>query len=326
MKLHLVRLIVVCGLQAGLLPCPSLMAQPQNPIAVTPPLPPTPRSPIDYFRDLLTATPEGREKLLAEKTPEHRKVLENSVRSYQTLTPEERELRLRTMELRYHLTSLLRVAPTNRAARLKLVPERDRPLVEDRIKIWDGLSMGEQAEALENERMIRIMAAVNSGVTGKDVPLSGQTSNQFRQIEVQLVRWQSLPENRRAQVQRIFTNLFELTDAEKTAEKLQPLPLSEVERQSMEKTLEQFRKLRPTQRDTCVRNFKQFSEMSPAERRQFLVNAEEWQKMKPEDREAWRRLVSKVPPLPPFPPGFGQPPLPQRASPSAISTAQNTNR
>ena len=75
----------------------------------------------------------------------------------------------------------------------------------------------------------------------------------------------------------------------------------------------------------CVKNFSKLASLSPAERREFLVNAEEWQKLKPEDREAWRKLVSKVPPLPPPPNRL--PPLPpglHPQRPNAI-TAQSTN-
>jgi hypothetical protein len=76
-----------------------------------------------------------------------------------------------------------------------------------------------------------------------------------------------------------------------------------------------------------VTNFIILASLSPAERREFLVSAAEWQKMKPEDRDAWRKLVSKVPPLPPLPNSYRLPPLPtvghpQRANPT---TAQSTN-
>jgi hypothetical protein len=288
--------------------------------------PPTPsQSGIAYFRELLAAKPEEREKLLAEKTAEHRRILENGVRTYEALSPEERELRLRTMELRYQVTSLLRVAPTNRAERLKQVPEKDRRLVEDRLNYWDNLSPDEQTYAMEYERLARILGFSVRESSWREIPLTGQTSNQVRQIERQLVRWQTLPETRRVQIQKNFQTLFEFSDTEKAREKLQPLPLNEEERQLMQATLDRFQKLAPLQRANCIKNFEKFAELSPAERRQFLLNAQEWQKMKPEDREAWRKLVSKVPRMPPLPPGLGQPPLPRRALPPAATTAVATN-
>jgi hypothetical protein len=289
-----------------------------------PPIPSAPKSPIDYFRELLAANPEEREKLLAGKTPGHRAVLEKGLADYLALAPSEREVRLRTMDLRYHLTSLLRLAPSNRVERLKIIPERDRPLIEYRLRIWDQLSPEEQRKALEDEQWIRIASASNSGITPRAMPLTGATSNQLRQIEQQLIRWQSLPESRRVQAQRNFTTLFELTDAEKSAD-FQAGDLSAAERDLMQKTLDRFEKLSPLQRIQCVQAFEKLAALSPTERRSFLINAQEWQKMKPEDRETWRRLINKVPPMPPLPPGLlGQPPAPRLPPKRAL--AQETNR
>ena len=293
--------------------------------APPPPMPTQAGSPIDFFRQLITAKPEEREKLLAAKQPALRPFLENHTLLYQALSAEERELRLRNMELRYHLTSLLRTAPSNRTERLKIVPDRDRPLVEDRLKYWDGYSAEQQAEVLKNERLTReIIGAGIPRIPPNPASLTGQASNQVIRIEQQLVNWQLLPESRRDQIQRRF---FELTDEEKAHENLQPLPLSKEERQLMEQTLARFKQLQPSQRSACVTNFSRLASLSPAERREFLVDAGEWQKMKPEDREAWRKLVSKVPPLPPLPHSYRRPPLPPglRSPRPNATTAQNTN-
>ena len=307
----------------GQAPAPGVFPR-TSPLSPPPPLVASPG--ISLFRQLLSVKPEEREKLLAGKTADQRRVIEGSVHQYESLSSEEREIRLRTMELRYQLTSLLRVAPGNRAERLKLVPEMDRQLVEERLEFWDKLSPEDQKEAMESERIIRIISITGSRASSRDASLSNQTSNQVRRIEEQLVRWQSLPAARREQVQRNFTNLFELTDAEKARQRLQPLPLNDAERALMQNTLDRFKQLSPTQRALCVRNFEKFAELSPAERREFLASAQEWQKMKPEDREAWRKLVGKVHPLPPLPPGYRQPPLPPGLRPQRnVSTAQNTN-
>jgi hypothetical protein len=321
-----------------LLPWSEAGAQAQNRAATTgptvppPPMPTQAGSPIDFFRQLVVAKPEEREKLLmrrAPDSPELRKKLEDYALEYQKLSPEARELRLRNMELRYHLTSLLRTAPSNRMERLKFVPDRDRPLVEDRLKYWDVLSAEQQKEVLENERLTREI--IGAGVpkrSASPAPLTGQTSNQVVRMEQQFVNWQLLPDARRAQTQRIFTGLFELTDAEKARERLNPLPLSAEERELMERTLARFKQLSPSQRNTCVTNFNQLASLSSAERREFLVNVGEWQKMKPEDRQAWRKLVSKVPPLPPLPRMYRLPPLPTEVRPQrpgSTTTVQTTN-
>lgn len=292
-----------------------------------PSLPPTAsQSGIAYFRELLSAKPAEREKLLASKTPEHRKVLEINIRRYEVLSPDERELHLRTMELRYHVTLMLRMPATNRTERLKLVPENLRMLVEDRLKYWDRLSPAEQKEALENERVSRILGIAGPGSRMKEIPLNGHASNQVVQIEQQLVRWQSLPEARREQIQKNFTTLFEFSDEEKVRTQLRALPLSPDERELMEKTIADFKKLPVAARELCIRNFPKFAELTPQERRQFLYNVQEWQKLTSDDRQTWRKLVSKVPRMPPLPPGLGQPPMPKRALGLPATTAQLTNR
>lgn len=283
------------------------------------------QSGIGYFRALLAAKPEEREKLLAGRPPEHRQVLESSVRRYEALSPEERETRLRTMELRFHVTSLLRVPPSKRDEQLKKVPENDRPVVEERLRYWDTLSPLEQKEALENERAARILGVAGPGSKTREIPLTGQTSNQVRLIEQQLVRWQSLPEGRRQQVEKNFAALFEFSDEEKALGQLKALPLSAEERDLMEKTIAVFKKLPVTARESCVKNFPKFAELSPVERRQFLYNAQEWQKMSSADREAWRKIVAKVPKFPPLPPGIRTPPLPHITPPRIPITALATN-
>lgn len=273
------------------------------------------KSGIAYFRALLMAGSEEREKLLAGKSPEHRRVLVTSVERYEALSPEDRELRLRTMELRFHVTSLLRVPPSKRDEQLKRVPESDRPIIEERLKYWDGLTPAEQKEALENEQAARILGVAGPGSKTREIPLTGQTSNQVRLIEKQLVLWQGLPEGRRQQVEKNFTTLFEFSDEEKTQGQLKAMSLSPEERELMERTIAIFKKLPVKMRESCVQNFPKFAGLSPTERRQFLYNAQEWQKLPAADRENWRKLVSKVPRMPPLPPGFGQPPKPPRLLP-----------
>jgi hypothetical protein len=299
-------------------------SRPASPrIVAPPPMPTQAGSPIDFFRALITATPQEREKLLASKEPKLRQVLEDYALKYQALPAEQRELRLRNMELRYHVTALFRTALSNRTERLTLVPDRDRPLVEQRLKIWDQLTPEQREATLQNERITREYIGVDPS---RRTSLTGQASNQLVRIEQQFVHWQMLPDARHARIQRTFKELFELTDEEQARERLQPLPLNDEERKLMEQTLARFKQLSLSQRNTCVTNFGKFASLSPAERREFLVNAQEWQKMKPEDREAWRKLISKVPPLPPSPHIYRRPPLPPIVqNPRPGTTVPGTN-
>jgi hypothetical protein len=293
---------------------------------VSPPLPSATAAQFDYFRQLLKAKGQEREKLLASKSkPEHQKTLRSYLSLYDGLTPEECEDRIRAMELRTIMVTLLKLAPSNRVESVKLVSERDRPMVKERLRIWETFSTEEQNDVLTNEPLIRIITGGTGGARREGVALSVTASNQLKQVEPQVQWWRALPESRRTRIQQNFTDIFELTDAEKAKQKLEPLPFSPEDRTIMERTLVQFHKLPPIQRVQCVQGFGKFAELTPAERRQFLANAEEWKKMPAEDREKWRKLVTKMPPLPP---GLGQPPLPRAPAslqPRAPVTALLTN-
>ena len=253
--------------------------------AAAPPLPPMPSTPVDGFRQMLAAKPAAREALLAAKRPEVRRVLENSLRTYDALPDDEREARLRALELRFRIVALVRMAPSNRTEALKWVPEAHRALIEERLQIYDQLSPEGQKILLEKERSDRVISG----------QISNQTSNQLRQIELLILKWQTVPPADRVRIQRDIVRVFEVSTR-----------LSPEEREKMRQSLERFKNLGPAQREQCFLNFTKFADFSPAERRQFLMDVQEWEQLKPEDRATWRKLVSRMPPLPPRRP----PPLP----------------
>jgi hypothetical protein len=311
-----VRLLLGVSLLVCLVDHGSLGAAPPvagaNPASLRPPVPPAgTATPIDFFRQLLAANAELRTKLLAGKTPHQRQVLENSLRSYDALPPEQREARLRIMELRYRLTTLLRLPPSNRVERLQLMPEADRPLLEKRLRIWEQLSPPEQEILLSYAP--DVFGTNQPTALHNDLPLSLQTSNKLRRIEEQLARWQAIPPKHRLAVHENFTNVFGLHDSERLARP----PLSPEELQTIDQSLQQFRQLAPAQREQCLRNFERFADLSPEERRQFLVSAQQWQNMPPSDRAAWRNLVSRMPPLPPR---LFYPPVPKSTRVASNST------
>jgi hypothetical protein len=265
--------------------------------AAEPPKPPASGTPIDFFRQLLVANPETRSKMLAAKSTQHRQVLEKSLRSYDALAPGEREVRLRAMELRYRLSPLLRLTPSNRVERLNQMPEKDRILIRERLRIWDEMSPEDQVTLLVFDEIKIVLSDEPSVPRSRHVPASLQTSNKFTQIEDQLALWQSLPQERRMRVQNHFTNLFGLN--EQVNARLHQYPFKPDELEMMKKSLEQFKQLAPKERELCLKNFERFAGLSPEERTLFLLQAQQWQSMRPEYREAWRRLVSRMPPLPP---------------------------
>jgi len=288
-------------------------AQPHSAPANAPPPPPlVAKSPVDFFRELLALNAAERKQLLAARPPEIRKRILAKVGEYESLPPDERELRLRATELRWFLWPLMQMPATNRLEQLAMVPEQDRKLVEDRLREWDKLSADMQKELLDNEAAVRIMTAPEDQ---KGKLTENLSPAQRETLQAGILKWQALSEEQRQKIMRRFNRFFDLT----TEEKHKALStLSEPERQQIEKTLRAFGNLTAAQRASCIRSFDKFASLSLADRQQFLKNAESWKLMSPGQRQAWRELVHKIPQMPPFPPGFDFPPLPPQPMPSGL--------
>ena len=318
--LHAICLIALMALLAAVSPVVAATKEVKsspaaNPGAApaVPPLPAPPKSPIHFFRELLGASAADREKLLADKSPEHRQVIQKSLRVYDVLAADEREVRLRTMELRYHFNFVLRGPATNRAERVKTLPDLYRQPVTDRLAYWDKLPPDAQKQLLEYELVLRI-----SG-TRTNVAITGLSSNMYQ--------WQSLPESRRRQVEVSFARIFEMTEAERAAAMdAAARQFTPAEREQMEVAMARFRALPKDQRDRALAGFQRFTQLTVEEKRQFFRSAELWEKMSPSERQKWRELVAKLPPMPPVPPGFGEPlmppmpPLPSPIKPTVVAT------
>ena len=286
----------------------------------TPPLP-TARSPISFFRELLVMNPVERTQALTNRTPEVRAQILAKVREYESLKPDERELRLRATELRWYLWPLMTVSATNRAALLAAIPEADRELVEDRLQEWDKVPPDVQKELLGIEPTLRYFADIEGlSELQRHQIVSSISPGRRKLLEKGIEQWASLSEDQRRNTLHRFNQFFALTAAEK--EKALNT-LSEPERRQIEKTLQTFGNLRPAQRVQCIRSFAKFASLSLDERQQFLKNAERWKLMSPAERQAWRQLVTRLPPpLPPrLPPPL--PPLPRTHPARAVVTNGN---
>src|SRR5579871_147511 len=90
---------------------------------------PTPvKSPVAVFRELLAMSPDDRRSTIAIYPPEIQKRILEKLDEYQMLPAELRDQRLRETELRWYLRPLMDEPQTNRAARLAVIPEQERPL------------------------------------------------------------------------------------------------------------------------------------------------------------------------------------------------------
>jgi len=260
------------------------------------------KSPVETFRQLLAMVPAERKEALTNRPPGIQKLILAKIREYESLKPDERELRLRVTELRWYLMPLLTESATNRAALMALVPEEYRQPVQQRLSIWTLLPAPLRAELLTNDLAIRYMTATGDERTNL---LSTMSPGRQEQLKKSIEQWQSLPEAQRESIMTRFNRFFDLSAAEK---KKALNTLSSTEQRQIEKTLRTFEGLDPIKRARCIHSFQKFANFSLEERQQFLKNAERWKIMSLEERQRWRDLVQKIsispalsPPMPPMP-------------------------
>jgi hypothetical protein len=272
-----------------------------------PPLPGT-RTAADTFRELLAMEPSERAAALASRSEYQRTHLEQKLREYEALPEAEREARLKELELRSHLLSLMHMAPPNRAHRLSFVPAEMRPVIDERLKQWDLLPPKLQKEALDHETSVNYLLRAR----GERVAPTGLLPEPPREnsappqtaSELRLRKLLSLSPGQRRKVAEHVNQFLALSSnaRQSTLEVFSP-----TERQAMERTLEAFEKLPLEQRQICIASFERLSGMGQQERSRFLKNAERWRAMSPRERETWRTLVAIIPPAGSTPP---PPPLP----------------
>jgi Protein of unknown function (DUF3106) len=286
-------------------------------------LPPVPIAPamvsakarIDFFRRLLALNPAEREQALAAKSEKQRAEIKSKLQEYESLSADEREVRLRFTQLHSYLEPLIRVAPTNRTDQLGLLPEDDRKIVEERLRHWDRLSPAMQEQSLANEKTLLSVLWFGASTLSKPkgTPPTPGTENTLKHAP-EVRRWNELS----AEGQRRMIGHFEKFLEQPNQEKQRTLmAFPEEDRKRMEETLQAFENLPQSQRRLCIDSFSKFANLSPEERDQFLKNAERWQAMTASERQAWRKIVTELPPQPPEP---ARKPLPRAESATLVSS------
>ena len=275
-----------------------LVSEPPAPPEPVPPLP-LARSPISFFRELLAMNAAERKQALTNRSPESRTLILAKVREYESLKPDERELRLRVTELRWYLRPLMTAPATNRAAQLAAIPE-PRPQIGRRPVAGMGQAAAGGAKGAVGQRSHPPLPCRNrrphrraAAADPQEHP-AGAPRRCWKRASTSGMR---CPRTSASKMLDRFNQFFELTAPEK--EKALKT-LSEPERRQIEKTLRTFGSLPPDQRAQCIRSFAKFASLSLDERQQFLKNAERWKLMSPGERQAWRELVRSLPP--PLPP------------------------
>ena len=175
-----------------------------------------------------------------------------------------------------------------------LFRDEQRKVLEARLDRWDLLPPPVQEKLLDDEMTSRYFTQGQMS-TNWSIVLSKMSPERRAKLEAGLDRWRKFSEEERQKTIAGFNAFFELTPGEKQKALLN---LSETEQRQMEKTLQAYANLPTAQRLQCIQSFEKFTGMSLAERQLFLKNAERWKQMSEAEREAWRHLVSSVPPIP----------------------------
>ena len=269
--------------------------------AVNAPQPVAFRCPVEFFRELLAMEPQEQEKALASRA--NRKEILAKIAEYRELDADQFELRLEATELRWYLQRLMEAPAADRPALLARVPEKDRKLVEVRLRYWESLPVAAQRHLQTNE-VARGYFSLPPEQRNLDAPMP--TDPLYL-----------LPAEQRQKILASFARFFDFTTEEQ--ERILRT-LSEPERRQIDKTLKRFEQFSPVQRADCVRWFGRFENLTPEERQQFLKNAERWKLMTPAERQEWKNLVETLAIMPPMTPDLDLPPLPA-SSPGPLQSS-----
>lgn len=285
---HRWLLLALLALGAG----PSLAQQPDGAVAAARalPYPPSPVSPVDTFRTLLNTNADGRERVLATKSPAQRQYLEAKIREYESMTAEQREVRLQALQLRWYMLPLMKMNAVERAARLATIPDPYRTNIQSRMRTWDILPPALRQDILDNEIAIRFLVRAESHASGENF-LRALSAQQQAELQRQVERWNNLSPGRREGAVAQFDRYFEL-DARQKNQTL--ARLTEVERAQMNQSLASYDRLSREERQQAMEGFKKFAGLSASERAAFLKTAERWSAMSEADREAWRKMLNKL--------------------------------
>ncbi len=139
-----------------------------------------------------------RKQALTNRSPESRSQILAKVREYESLKPDDRELRLRVTELRWYLRPLMTAPATNRAAQLALIPEPNRKLVEDRLREWDKVPPDVQKELLGIEPTLQYFAEIEGRSEQQRQQILTNISPARREmLEKGIQQWDAMSEDQR---------------------------------------------------------------------------------------------------------------------------------
>ncbi|MBG86227.1 MAG: hypothetical protein CMO80_04925 [Verrucomicrobiales bacterium] len=245
-------------------------------------------SPVKLFRDLLAKSPGERDAYLVKQTPKVQSFIRQRLARYEAMSPEVREMKLQTTELRFFLRPQLTTNPAQRQIMLATTPPQHRETIRQRIERWDALAPELQQQIIKNESMLNMILRVGDPAEG----VTGQVPGKSRE---ELTAWNSLPHGDRLEMLDKFRSFFEFNVLEK--ERI-IASLPEYQRNKITGTISALQNLSPEQRAACLKALQRFGSMTVARQQRFFRNADAWAKITPEEKRAWRLVVREAPPLP----------------------------
>src|SRR4051812_30770164 len=165
-----------------------------------PPVPEPARPPVQFFRELLAMIPWERSQALTNRTLEDRRAILAKVREYQSLKPDQRELRLEATELSWYMLRLMRVPAANRQPQIEIIPAGTRKLVEDRLELWDRLSPELQKEFLQKQATVRYFFELAAGGVPIQAGVTNISRERYRALTNGIEQIRAMPESQRQEL------------------------------------------------------------------------------------------------------------------------------
>ncbi len=276
-----------------------------------PPIPSIADSPVKYLSDLLAATPERREKMLASKTKDRKAFWARKIREYERLPATIRQDRLKIAQLHWYIALLIPISADARDKRLEQIPDEERALVRRCLERWDKLPEDARADVMNNFKLTRYFARGETQSSGPPpLPPASAIPGNLKNPSAQT--WESSPLDKRRKMLDAYARFYELParQQEATLEKM-PFPF----RKECELQRNELLQMPPNQRQRTLNFLRAFAKMSPEEQAQFRKNAKRWRDMNPQERNFWMRYVEQLPKQ--------LPPMPLGAETSSHPTARN---
>ena len=258
-------------------------------VDVLPPMPET-RSPIDFFRELLEMGESQRQEALIDRSPRQQQILREKLAEYEAMPVIEREARLELTELHYFLMPLLKEPGGNREIRLNAIPMGEKQQVIRRLNQWDRLTPSAQHQLLANQEVMNWF--VRQDMELKLPPPLPTSPLMLPFTESQ----RTLSQKQAQRIEVVFRQFVDLPAVE------QQRSLEGISGDLKRRILlaaSELSRMPPSTRSKCISSFITIMAMSEPEQVAIMRKVAQWQSLSPDQKNALRKFVPQVPPLPP---------------------------